>query len=174
MKIGTSIHAIVFAIAGLWSTQGFAQVGTIECRTDSRGYSFSELGRDYSYTRESLVRRCQSHPATSNSDCDYNVTCSGSRLHRISCDTSSRGLGFRAEDFDSLRARDIAVQQCKSHPSTVNADCEYNVRCTSSGPILRPIPQPVPPIIVRPRAPVIRRPLPPVVRHRQPHHPRRR
>ena len=158
MRWEVSISAFAFAIAGLWSTAGFAQIGVIECRTDSRGYAFSDLGRDYGYTRESVVRQCQSHPSTRNADCVYNVSCSGESRLRVVCDTFSRGLSFRNESLDHLHAREITIQDCKSHPSTINADCEYNVGCyEGSGSIHRPgpIPQPIPPIVVRPRPPVV-------------------
>jgi hypothetical protein len=100
-------------------------VGSIaqaDCYTNSRGYNFR------GYDISAATSACRSHPSTSNSECDRNVTCDAyGGGGQNACSTQSRGYQFTGPDAYS------AVRACQSHPSTSNSECDRNVVCGSVG-----------------------------------------
>lgn len=116
------------------------------CYTQSKGMQFSSSSWDQGTARNQAAANCRANAITINAECDANVYCDGggSSGGMLVCSTGSRGYNFELTGFDKSSLQYQIINQCHSHPSTVNAECDANLICRGGG-FFPPPPPPPPP-----------------------------
>jgi hypothetical protein len=109
----------------------------LKCETNSSGYSFTGGGESISIASQDALSACTSSRYTNNGQCRANLRCTRSNgsvqyLNKV-CQASSSGYEFISGASSFSKAKNEAIQSCKSSRYTNNGQCDADVKCREGG-----------------------------------------